>query len=401
MKIALKDEQRKAESQPILGPLENNYKTFQNPNEENKEERTNEVISDFVEKLKMERNNPYICYVCTGQVFETLFPNSGVNISDPIYSEILTKCKVFARMKPNHKALLVEFLQKLDFTVAMVGDGANDCGALKQADVGLALSEAEASISSPFTAKDLRLWSLIELLKDARAGLSTSFQCFKFMALYSMIQFVTVIILYYRFCTLNDAQFFYIDFIIVCPIFVTMSMTEPYDDLANERPSDSLFSIKCLASVIGQICLQMFGQLIILETLIQSDFYEGLDKNKEFFEDHDSLMTNNQEAGVLFIFSNFLYLGSIIAFSIAKPFRKPFYTNWLFTGNIIAIWAYNFLIVFQEKTRFWGLDLYENIPSNYLWTVILLSNFWVLIMYVYENLFCNKILGYMENDKNK
>ena len=46
---------------------------------------------------------------------------------------MLEKTAIFARMKPDDKALLVSRLQELgkEMYVGMCGDGANDCGALK------------------------------------------------------------------------------------------------------------------------------------------------------------------------------------------------------------------------------------------------------------------------------
>jgi cation-transporting P-type ATPase 13A2 len=78
----------------------------------------------------------------------------------------------------------------------MCGDGANDCGALKTADVGISLSEAEASIAAPFTSQVQNIECCITLLREGRAAMTTSFQAFKFIELYSLIQFFTVIMLY-------------------------------------------------------------------------------------------------------------------------------------------------------------------------------------------------------------
>jgi cation-transporting ATPase 13A2 len=67
---------------------------------------------------------------------------------------VLLKAQIYARMSPDDKATLVKNLQDFVKTeVGMCGDGANDCGALKQADVGVSLSEAEASIAAPFTSQ--------------------------------------------------------------------------------------------------------------------------------------------------------------------------------------------------------------------------------------------------------
>lgn len=138
---------------------------------------------------------------------------------------MLVKAQVFARMSPDEKNEVVERLQSLGFTVLMCGDGANDCAALKAADVGLSLSEAEASVAAPFTSQTPDISCVIEVIKEGRAALVTSFSCFKYMsvlfgfppvqwltplfcfrALYSLIQFTTITLLYSFASSLGDFQ---------------------------------------------------------------------------------------------------------------------------------------------------------------------------------------------------
>ena len=92
-----------------------------------------------------------------------------------VVNSVISKAKVFARMSPDDKALLVESIREvLNEQVGMCGDGANDCCALKTADVGISLSEAEASIAAPFTSSVHNIECVVTLLREGKAALATS-----------------------------------------------------------------------------------------------------------------------------------------------------------------------------------------------------------------------------------
>ena len=140
-------------------------------------------------------------------------------------------------MSPDDKANLVELLQDtMETQIGMCGDGANDCGALKQADAGISLSEAEASIAAPFTSQIQDISCVITLLREGRAALTTTFQAFKFIELYSMVQFFTVTMLYLRAGNLSDNQYLYIDIAVLVPLCIFQSWTGAYQHLTKDLP---------------------------------------------------------------------------------------------------------------------------------------------------------------------
>eukprot|EP00616_Rhizochromulina_sp_CCMP1243_P017602 CAMPEP_0119000990 /NCGR_PEP_ID=MMETSP1173-20130426/64353_1 /TAXON_ID=1034831 /ORGANISM="Rhizochromulina marina cf, Strain CCMP1243" /LENGTH=1550 /DNA_ID=CAMNT_0006952493 /DNA_START=19 /DNA_END=4671 /DNA_ORIENTATION=+ len=72
-------------------------------------------------------------------VLESVLEEAGQAHGDAVWEQVAA-IRVFARCSPHGKAKVIRFLQRQrDHHVLMCGDGGNDVGALKQADVGLAL----------------------------------------------------------------------------------------------------------------------------------------------------------------------------------------------------------------------------------------------------------------------
>ncbi|CAO3563385.1 unnamed protein product [Mortierella alpina] len=265
---------------------------------------------------------------------------------------LLVKGQIFARMSPDEKHELVECLQGIGYCVGFCGDGANDCGALKAADVGISLSEAEASVAAPFTSRSNNIECVVRVIQEGRAALVTSFSCFKFMALYSIIQFTSVSFLYTLLSNLGDFQFLYIDVGIVLPIAVFMGHTEAYPVLSPKRPTANLVSRKVLTPLIGQMFIQGCFQATMFSLVRQQPWYqppkyERGKKNIEGFEN-----------STLFFLSIFMYLFVAVVFSVGPPYRKPMSSNRPFvfvTVFLVCLSAWIVLIPPEGFAQFMAL----------------------------------------------
>ncbi|CAG0885909.1 unnamed protein product [Cyprideis torosa] len=254
------------------------------------------------------------------------------------------QCKIYARMAPDQKAQLVELYQELGYIVGMCGDGANDCGALKAAHVGISLSESEASVAAPFTSRVPDITCVPTLIQEGRCALTTSFAVFKYMALYSIVQFVSVLILYTHRTNLGDVQFLYIDLVITTTVAVLMGRTEPIEKLVPHTPPASLLGISILASIFIQILLTIAGQAAAFLLLRAFSLY--VPNNPPA----DVEVVACWETTTIFIVSSFQYLILATVFSKGKPFRKPVYTNVLFITAVLVLSATNVFLLLYPPT---------------------------------------------------
>lgn len=264
--------------------------------------------------LKLSDNNR-LHLALTGDTFEAV-----INHYPELLDSVCVRGTVFARMSPNQKQQLVEHLQSLQYYVGMCGDGANDSGALRAAHAGISLSDTEASVAAPFTSANPNISCVPALIIEGRAALVTAFSILKYMALYSLAQFCSVILLYTVYSNFSDFQFMYEDMFIIAVIIASFGRTEPYPELARKPPSSSLLSMTQISSCLIQLVLVAIFQGLVCVLLWNEPWYV------EHKPDYDHNF-NTQDNYAIFFMSSFQCITLAIVFSKAKPYKKSILSN--------------------------------------------------------------------------
>ena len=329
---------------------------------------------------------------------------------------VMLKTVIFARMHPEDKEYIVEFMEKeLDFTCLFCGDGANDCRALKAATAGIALSKLEASAAAPFTAHNNdSIACVVELIHEGRAALTSSFDVFKYMIMYSFIQFVTALILYWRNTILADNQYLYIDLFIVMSVAVTVTRSNANEKLVKLAPPSRIINYQTLVGLVLQISIMAAFQVGLYKwTITQRWFCSISDQLPDCFWRYDngsiisakdqteryfaSNMSNditklefdcseNEEEDelwyqehfitqTLFMATTFMYTLMSFVFYTGPPYRQRFWSNYFYMFVLVGLFAVAFGIVFDQSDRF--ADFFEfrfgyhnatmNENEEYLW----------------------------------
>nr|XP_020820309.1 probable cation-transporting ATPase 13A4 isoform X2 [Phascolarctos cinereus] len=323
--------------------------------------------------------------------------------------KILMNATVFARMSPGQKSKLVEEFQKLDYFVGMCGDGANDCGALKMAHAGISLSEQEASVASPFTSKTPNIECVPHLIKEGRAALVTSFCMFKYMALYSMIQYIGVLLLYWKTNSLSNYQFLFQDLAITTIIGITMSLNAAYPKLVPYRPLGRLVSPPLLSSVFLNMLFSLAMHLLGFILVREQPWYSATDvfsacslpKGNISRTATSPMISGKVSPDSFMSYENTTvwFLGTInclivaLVFSKGKPFRQPIYTNYIFVLVLaVQMGTCIFLLFANIPDLYQRMDLACTPTLWRVYLVIMLAVNLILSLIVEEAIIENRAL---------
>ena len=357
-------------------------------------------------KIKEMKSNS--CFAITGSTFKILYDLSQRYIANKndenkeyhdIFIKMIDKTLVFARMQPEHKTLLIECLKKQNKIVAMCGDGANDIGALRSADVGISLGADQTSASAHFMSTGQDIKCLLKLLCEGKACVSNFLACYKFMLLLCGVEFICCVFLFQLNTILTNNQTILVDLLIILPNTILISLSKPSTVLIEQRRLYVKANSLCI-NVISHGAIMLIFQIIIYGLLINQNWYHNheyyvnitnnfnnftnsnneTEINRKSLNDYKELQIPCCDNTVLFIYYYLQSIITIIIFSLYTPFKKELSQNKYLVLYLVGNALFAIYIIFIYNSflyKFFGIIDIES--QNFKFTIIVVAiiNFFV------------------------
>jgi cation-transporting ATPase 13A3/4/5 len=301
-------------------------------------------------------NEPYagidVDLALTGEAWNTLL------INDPKYAKgIFTHVRVFGRCNPSDKVSVVTTGVELGFKTLMCGDGQNDCGALKSAHVGIALSSSEASVVAPFTSLEKSITSVVDVLREGRCALSSAFKVYSFYIIYGQLESYLQTIAAYMFISFTEWCWVFMDGFWSLLMAFSLPLASAAPLLSPYRPTASLLGPRTMFSVCGLLAWNFFFLTMALVALNNQDWYQC---RKWTSEDVSNVLVvgDNYETSVLFIVGGFQYMASAVALNFGYTFRASWFKNYVFVSLVSLFMIFQFVatLVPSSFSCIWRLN---------------------------------------------
>jgi H+-transporting ATPase len=180
-------------------------------------------------------------------------------------AEAIEKADGFAEVFPEHKYNIVKALQKRGHLVAMTGDGVNDAPALKQAEVGIAVSGATnaAQSAAALVLTEPGLSVIINAVEEARCIFERmmSYTIYRIAMTIDIMVFVVVAMIVFNYFPLTAIMIIILALLDDIPI-MTIAYDHTYHSPTPVRWQ--MHRVLTISSVLGFLAMiQSFGLLLI------------------------------------------------------------------------------------------------------------------------------------------
>jgi predicted P-type ATPase len=250
--------------------------------------------------------------------------------NDPKYATLISKhVRVFGRCTPSDKVSVVATFVANGYKTLMCGDGQNDCGSLKAAHVGVALSSAEASIVAPFTSLDKTITSVTEVLREGRCALASALATYSYYIIYGQTESFLQTINAYFAISFTEWCWVFLDGIWSITMAFSLPLSRAAKRLTPRRPTDSLLGPETMFSVCGILAWNFLYVVIALLALFGQDWFQC---RKWGSSDVSNVLTigDNYETTVIFLVGGYQYVSTAIVLNFGYTFRQNWFKNYIF-----------------------------------------------------------------------